>query len=1638
MAFFERKPSRMDLQSILNASDSASSAGSMDLERILREDDDEDDDILPLRSDVSAHGPRTSEDWAVLQAILGEDDEDEEEKEESWIPDTTSETSRFGRVTVDAILRAGADDSSEEEDLATMPTISTMSSPRERTFSKEYKSDDPIQPARSFEYTSRLPPRKSFHSAEASRRAIQQAQAYERKLLKAGRREIVSPLMVKRRLRPKIELSSRSTSSSGTRPPVRFAFSGVVDDKPLVADSLQQHAQSNAKVYCGLPTCLAFNSKFIAVGTQQGIVLVYDLFEVLRQRLGSQILEHWNRLSAGAVTSIDLNYNGEVLVAGYASGVLVLWDTIRGIILRSINETHTSPISGVRVLSDLKVVTVDASGLVNKLSFTRNIIWSNYSMETECLLDGTAGQILAMHVLPRFSTVNPNVRPEKLAPLLKRMTLIALTSERSSFAVAVEPVVNVLHRWARPSSEQMAILDSSLDLPEDGVYLPCLAWGWALVSGGGNVAMPILARAWGCCLQLLAASFPSYDDESPPVIDTRESVQMHWPAFGLHDEIDATVPIVALEWLSDRSLVYLTVTNEFTLVDTVMMTMLERLDFSGMKLVYAEFALSRTVSKDDGSTDEPLAPVSCITFQNSIRSSDDRLLVLCQESIRCSSIIGARRRISALEEDGEWLEALALALDHYESSVLSQEDRRRDPNRYKDFSKHPEFHRIKNDDDEWIAKLLIRYLNLAVDNAPETYVEEAGPYSDGMTQARIDLAQSHFQMLAGVCVEFCVVTRRLDLLFGAVFRKFEMVGFTSVFLDVLEPYVLNDKLSYIAPEVMAYFVDHCKASNNGLATVERCLLHMDCTIMDFDSILSLLRSNEMYTALFYVFNQGLDDYTTPLEMLLEKIFDDADTGHALLSRRGDGMHQNKYESRGYKALLYLQLSFEGKTFPQETPIESEDKVQAMKPELLRFLLEEVYRPSQQVRKHSERVIVVGQRALPFPYLRCLLQVDPRAMLEALSVVLDSPEYESVSPHDENRGTARSGSSFPKKQDVMDVLSSLILVSSDDESNTIPLARFQDEDSVNAFLDFTAKYLIRGVVRMDPEVTYMIFRRMASQFTNTSDGDARQVAQRQVMDLLSSLPRDSYDPDGVLRLITDAGLHRAALLLHQQVASSWQSDGLNDIDFRVRHFRSAIDCYIGDDDESFRKEVFEYVRKECSGAVNSEFSHGKPVTLRDALYTKLPALVELDALLTTRLVAELFVDDLDYVINRLENGDRGKAQYLFLHAIISGELVQLDPVAGSVLNLSMDHYNVYLKLMAKLYPDRVYEYLSTHDNYRAEDALRLCQEHSIPDASAYLLERTGKVTSALQLILQTLESRMMSLKRTIRGLGMDAIRQSTSRNSHSTKGAERKESTNMVAKNEVKEIEGVKRILVVALDLCERNSGGSSVREHGSQLWFNVLDRLINAKGFLRLSKEQPEHAKVMGGVLSELLRMTMQRMVSSVPLTDLVRKVTSDNSGSRLGELREMLESLLETYGFELNVFSNAVEAFREDVRTMRTESRTLKLSGSGVTSVMNTRIHEGTASSIVNLTRGSEALVVHPHGHAHILDGSSLPYSQRVESNLTAAMSRLRSRNTTKSRHRVGLSLAPVKHDDELPCDDRAIGALSEAQHRGRLMTFY
>jgi len=806
--------------------------------------------------------------------------------------------------------------------------------------------------------------------------------------------------------------------------------------------------------------------------------------------------------------------------------------------------------------------------------------------------------------------------------------------------------------------------------------------------------------------------------------------------------------------------------------------------------------------------------------------------------------------------------------------------------------------------------------------------------------------------------------------------------------------------------------------------------------------------------------------------VLERIFDSADDGQVTVERSMDGIPKTVFERLGYKAIIYLQQTFLGKSFPQGADMEPDDKLTRVRPQILKFLYQEEYKPSGTfVKPTITGDFKIGYRRLSFPYTHILMLVDARAVFDTLSLALDAPDeefggtmtnFESIggwevevgaeeasdstpAQHSPVNGTGSSSSSKPDRQNIISMLSTIMLPD-DSQKDVEPYATLsQSKTAVDAFLDFMAKYLVKGIVRVNKSVTFRILSRMSDRYQGSYNPEGRQSAQDQIIELLSALPRNAYDPDDVLQMVETAGIHRAALLLHQQGASAWHEGG-EDGDRRAQHFRAAIDCYLGDNDPEFRLNVFDYAKKECSGAGSA--SEEESATLKAALSSKLASLVELDPIRAAQLVAELYVEDLDDVISALGRSSKHTvSQFKLLHAIISGDLAKLDVVSSSVLsaNLTMDHHQTYLRLMAKLHSDMVYHYLSTHDTYRADEALKLCQQYEITDASAYLLEKMGNVSSALQLILQTLEGRMMALKRTIRGMGTEFfLRTSRAKFLPDWKKDDAQEEQR---KKQQREVEGVKRILVVALDLCERNAGTATQHtEHGSQLWFNVLDRLINAKGFLRLSKEQPEYAKVMAGVLSDLLQLTMQRLVSSVPLPDLVRKVTTDHSGSRLGELREMVESLLSTYGHELDVCKGAVHVMHDDVRNMEKKNRRIKLRGACVRSVMQYPLVGGSmgpgfAESYAQL---GSTLSLGEDGDATISDGGHSVKDQQT-GGLAGALDRLRAsrRRTTDDVQEAKISFlaesdftfyrGEVSEAVELG-QQRLVGRLGEAASYGSL----
>lgn len=641
--------------------------------------------------------------------------------------------------------------------------------------------------------------------------------------------------------------------------------------------------------------------------------------------------------------------------------------------------------------------------------------------------------------------------------------------------------------------------------------------------------------------------------------------------------------------------------------------------------------------------------------------------------------------------------------------------------------------------------------------------------------------------------------------------------------------------------------------------------------------------------------------------------------------------------------LYLQYCFGGKSYPKGNDILPEERIQTLRPELFDLLFRETGSSPQRRSSSSSQVpqsrnnSFRGIRALSYPYLRALILVDVKAFLDCLALALDDPgarfaqsasqmrtlgsyeiEYETddmlmtehVSPEEDEADNEL----LPARQHLINILSSIIMSDSlvDDSSYHFGSRKQMTLLSIKAkhfFLDFLAKYLRLGVITAPKPLTGEVFIRLCNK---------KGASEDDVLSLLQALPRTAYELDEVLYTIERVQMTRGALILHKVgVTNSIDREGMSEK--CQHHFNRSIDCYLSDKDDDFRKGVFGYARKECSSSGNSS-------VLKNVVLQRLPELVKLDAVHSAHLVGEIFVEEIDMILSSLQGIDSGRVEYSFLHAIISGDLSKVDSVIAQELsaNLTVDHHHTYLLLMTKFEPDIVYQYLSSNQNYRLNDALKLCQDRNITDASAYLLERMGDVSGALKLMLETLDTCMITLKNILQHSSQ------SKRNSH------RVDPKSNVHQNETaeKEIVRIKQILSAVLDLCERNKNDHLTldNERGPLLWFHVLDRLVSAKTLLRIPKDSTQRISVeLSTVLSEMLLMTMQRMISNVSLFELMHKITNDHAGSDLGEFREMLVSMLKTYSSELDVCSSAVDVMYYDIQRMSYEKKNLKVRGSFV-----------------------------------------------------------------------------------------------------------
>ncbi|BES97835.1 vacuolar protein sorting 8 homolog (S. cerevisiae) [Nesidiocoris tenuis] len=230
---------------------------------------------------------------------------------------------------------------------------------------------------------------------------------------------------------------------------------------------------------------------------------------------------------------------------------------------------------------------------------------------------------------------------------------------------------------------------------------------------------------------------------------------------------------------------------------------------------------------------------------------------------------------------------------------------------------------------------------------------------------------------------------------------------------------------------------------------------------------------------------------------------------------------------------------------------------------------------------------------------------------------------------------------------------------------------------------------RGL-RVDPELYVESLHRL------TTEDDQCSHAERQsaFLQLLTSGSLNELAHDTLLQLAKSAMFHQVCAVLYEMRGE----------------YVEVVKCHLLD--PTRRPYIFSYIEQAHPSAVLS-------ILLPDVLQE----LLAIDAKKTGQLFVRLKPQNIPDVLPKLTD----QQTYRFLEGMLEES------------DLDTEHMTRYVCLMCRFEPDKVFNVVRTHDNIELGPAINICQERGLDRATAVLLERSGDLQGAFNVLLSRLQT-----------------------------------------------------------------------------------------------------------------------------------------------------------------------------------------------------------------------------------------------------------------------------------------------------------
>lgn len=659
---------------------------------------------------------------------------------------------------------------------------------------------------------------------------------------------------------------------------------------------------------------------------------------------------------------------------------------------------------------------------------------------------------------------------------ITQYSLLAMASLTKILVIGLKPTLKVWMTFPYSKSDPSSV--------------PQLAWQFVPVQ---KIVNPILAFCKGDTVHFL-------------LVKKEESGTIHVIK---QKQLQLSCDLISLSWINSRTLALVDSHEKLQVVDKPSQEVLEIMDLEQVQLVYNSRHFKSLAT--GGNVSQALALVGEKACYQSVSSYAGQIIYLGTKSAHMMTLRSWRERIDCLLKQDSFVEALSLAWSFHEATAKAVVGLCGDPVKRKGVVA------------DKMVEILFQFTEHALKKCPE--------------HGKIQVMEQHFHDIVAILVDYCLLLQRLDLLFNQVYsRLLENVVAKGVFLEVLESYIVADRLGHLTTPIMRDLLAHYHG-NGMMDSLERCIVHLDVTSLDIQQVVTVCWDNKLYDAMIYVFNSGMNDYITPLEKLFSVIGPPLREGRSLTDEE---------VIMGNKVLVYISCCLAGRAYPLgDIP---EDLVTQVKNQVFDFL----------IRLHSADST---EEEAVFPFIRTLLHFDTREFLNVLAMTFEDFKNDKQA--------------LEYQQRIVDILLQVMV----DNPDFTP-------SQVGCLFTFLARQLAK------PDNTLFVNRKLFDQvleFLCSPVDDSRHTERQQVLlELLQVGGVVQFDEERLLTLAEKAKFFQICEFLYEKkhlydrIIDCYLNDPLRKEEiFSFVHNLLSMPGYSSEEKQAVRNKALQHIKELVS-------------------------------------------------------------------------------------------------------------------------------------------------------------------------------------------------------------------------------------------------------------------------------------------------------------------------------------------------------------------------------------------------------------------------------------------------------------------------